>query len=171
MAPRRRDHRVDDAGYPGLTHLCADREPGAPYEPSSYAYHLAVSSDGLRTWQNIQPPAAAANQVIHQFWLDPVTQRLIVMSEPPGWGPPLLQKELLWVSGDGGKTWTTEPSPQMNAPVTFVASPDLHTFCDDQNPNGVVPLPTPDGPVPTPAANDYYGELITEQLFCSKDYG
>lgn len=54
------------------------------------------------------------------------------------------------MSDDGGSTWTTSQLPPMFGTVALVASPDLHTFCDE----------TFTDTTPT-----------TQQVFCSSDDG
>ena len=83
--------------------------------------HLAVSSDGLRTWQPIDAPILAlvgSKHQVKQFWAQTGTGGQVSLLAEVGVIPiptAAPQPDTLWVSHDGGTQWTVLPSPDLDS--------------------------------------------------------
>jgi hypothetical protein len=105
--------------------------------------HLAVSSDGLRTWQPIDTPILAlvgSQQIVRHYWVlvgrDGQANLLADVGPIQFSGLPASTKpDTLWVSHDGGGHWTQLPAPNLNV-IIAQTSADGHTWYICGAPNG-----------------------------------
>jgi hypothetical protein len=106
----------------------------ALYDPALYPpvavmdSHLAVSSDGLRTWQPVDEPILALvgpTQYVTQYWSQVgAGGQMILLAEVGGSQP---NPQTLWESVDGGIHWSELPAPQLNS-FTARASGSNHSW-------------------------------------------
>jgi hypothetical protein len=132
--------------------------PTTVLTPMKVETHLAVSSDGLRTWQPVDQPIlklAGANQQVKQFWAQvgasgqeilladvgaiPVLPSIVGGSQAnaqaatPTTSPPP-HPDTLWTSQDGGAHWTQLPAPDLENYLAQ-ATPTGHSWyiCGSSN--------------------------------------
>ena len=94
--------------------------PGQPGRtPMLEETHLAVSTDGLRTWLPVDQPIlklVGAKQQVKQFWMQigsaGQVSLLADVGLPQSLTPPA-QPDTLWISHDGGIHWTQLPAPEL----------------------------------------------------------
>jgi hypothetical protein len=92
----------------------------APNGPTNYPAvmdsHLAVSSDGLHTWQPVDEPILAlvgSTQYVTQFWSQVGADgQMILLAEVGNGSQP--HPQTLWESADAGIHWSELPAPQLN---------------------------------------------------------
>lgn len=113
---------------------------GPPVEVET---HLAVSSDGLRTWQAVDDPILAlvgSKHQVKQFWAQSDTGGQVfiladVETTPAPTAAP--QPDTLWVSHDGGTHWTELPSPDLNSYLAQATpSSDSWYICGSSSDSG-----------------------------------
>ena len=112
---------------------------------------LVASSDGLRTWHQLDEHLPTQNpesgRLVYQFWVNPETGQLLtntaVNDSTRGYSVKLL------TSNDGGKTWDTLPLSASSATLsthTFMVQTPVAarswTICDVQSPNDNTSLST-----------------------------
>lgn len=80
----------------------------SPYTTSP-APQLIASSDSWKTWRPIDHDIAASGQQVQSLWVDPASGAILVQAR----GNDNTFRHL-WLSNNGGASWTTLPSPQSN---------------------------------------------------------
>ncbi len=78
--------------------------------PGESMTHLSVSTDHMATWQPIDAPLRAANQLPLDYWTIPGRGTLYVLAETlPTPSSTVRSPATLWISDDSGGTWRQAP--------------------------------------------------------------
>ncbi len=75
------------------------------------AAHLAISTDQLGTWQDIDGAIIAAGQQPYQFWINQSTGALLVLATVGVTGATVFH---WWTSADRGQHWSNFTAPALN---------------------------------------------------------
>jgi hypothetical protein len=90
-------------------------DPGLGYTGKVVSRGLVVSTDGLHSWQTINPPGVVVTNGASQFWIGATSADLMVSA------PNTTEGGLLFQSTDAGEQWTALPLPAAQAGLASLA--------------------------------------------------